>query len=130
MCLSQYLWIDHIRKLEIEHISFNTDMHRPAFSSRSPRTSLVEELRFVDCSPQALGVLPNLLLMIKRLKAFVLETNCPASVRENRWAKPHTMRPYQFALALEPHAGSLEEIAIAFSNGAGLMLESTPELTA
>lgn len=128
LCLPQYLRIDRIRKLQIEHISFVPEMHRPPFTSCPPRSSPIQELRFVDCSPQELGILPDTLLLIKELKAFMLETNLPISARNAR-GKPHTMTPVEIAAALQPHSGTLQEIAIAFSDAATFFNGPTIKLT-
>lgn len=75
--LTQFFYINHIRKLQIEHISFAPGFHRDPFSPRRQRTSLIEDLHFIDCSPQTVGKLPNLLLLPQSLKSFVLEAQCP-----------------------------------------------------
>ena len=123
--LTQFFYINHIRKLQIEHISFAPELHRDPFSLSQDRASLIEDLRFIDCSPQTIGKLPDLLLLPKSLKCFVLETRCPWSVAQTPRARPHTMDAQELYQALEPQSASLEELIVAFSDGAGFPRKST-----
>ena len=123
--LKQFFYINHIRKLQIEHISFAPELHRDAFFYSQHRASIIEDLRFIDCSPQTTGKLPDLLLLPKSLKRFVLETRCPWSVAQTPGARPHTMNAQELYQALEPHSASLEELVVAFSDGASFLTNST-----
>lgn len=126
--LTQFFYIDHIRKLQIEHISLAPELHRGPFSIRRDKTSLIDDLRFIDCSPQTVGKLPDLLLLPQSLKCFVLETKCPWSVAQTPRARPHTMDAQQLHQALEPHYRTLETLVIAFSDGAGFLGKPTLSL--
>lgn len=121
--LAQYLRISQLRTLQIEHISFG--MHKKGLFHFAARgTSLIEDLRFFDCSPQAIGVLPDILDSIKTLKRLTLEFNCPHEATTWRDAAPHTIDPYDLFLALQKHSNTLEELNIAFSNGADYIKDS------
>ncbi|MCJ1456539.1 hypothetical protein MMC28_006900 [Mycoblastus sanguinarius] len=125
--LAQYFWIStlpQLRKIQIEHISFISELHADRFSDRPARSSLIQDLRLIDCSPQKLGILPTILLSIKALKRFVLEMNCPWEVtqRSPGWQEyvgwNQNVNAEDFAAAMELHSESLEELVIAFSDGA------------
>lgn len=116
--LSQFFHVDHVRKLQIEHVSFAPELHREPLSPRHNGTSLVDDLRFTDCSPQTVGKLPQLLRLPRALKTFALETRCPWSVALTPNARPHEMDAGQLYRALEPHSSSLQQLAVAFGDGA------------
>lgn len=124
--LTQFFHIKHVRTLRIEHVSFAPEFHRAPYSLPRPdRTSPVVNLRFTDCSPQTIGTLPHLLLLPESLQTFVLETRCPQSVAQAPKACPHEMDAAAIQRALEPHASSLEQLVLAFSDGAGFLPTET-----
>lgn len=132
MDLSEYLLKAGLRKLQIEHSSFLPEAHAhnyaPAAIGHRHGTSRIEELRFIDCSPRTLGVLPGILCSIRRLKRFLLETNFPSQARQ---ANPDTITipsqrisPSGLAEAMHVHCKNLEELLIAFSDGASFLSDS------
>ena len=126
LMLEQYFRMPHLRKLQVEHISFEPDMHHDSFAGPQ-RVSPIEDLRFVDCSPQTVGVLAKILLSVKSLKRLSLEMNIPRPVVETfngnyshwDWDRPGGQ---DYGRAIKPHAQSLEELMIAFSNGASFFI--------
>lgn len=118
-----YLENPFLRRLQIEHISLTREFHDDLFDHaiRNEDTSMINDLCFVDCSPYELGLLPEILVMIWALRIFVLETNCPWAVSDEKWAYRHKIAPKDLDKALESHSKTLEEMAIAFSDGASFL---------
>lgn len=124
--LEQYFRMPNLRKLQVEHISFEPDMHHDSFAD-SQQLSPIEDLRFIDCSPQTVGVLAKILLSVKCLKRLSLELNLPGPIVEDfdcncdraDWQRPGG---HDYGLAINPHAQSLEELTIAFSDGASFFI--------
>ena len=127
--LTEYLFLAKLRKLQIRHIPFAPRLHAHSFAPAAigPRygTSRLEEIRFIDCYPSTLGILPALLRSIRHLKRFVMETNCPWQVRlaviKSQGILDHQISPSAFGQALHPHCKTLEHLFIAFSDGASFL---------
>lgn len=124
--LGPYFQMSDLRKLQVEHISFESKMLRDSFASPQ-KPSPVEDLRFIDCSPQTVGVLTKMLLTVKRLKRLLLEMNVPFPVvegfdRNSRASDWDTPGGQDYRLAISPHALSLEDLMIAFSDGASFFI--------
>ena len=130
--LTEYLFKARLRKLQVEHISFAPQFHAhdftPAAVGHRHGTSRIEELRFIDCSPRTLGVLPGMLRSIRHLKRFVFEANCPWQARrvefEKSAATNHEISPSGLGHAMRPHCGTLEDMFVAFSDGASFLSDS------
>ena len=130
--LTEYLFIARLRKLQIRRVALAPRLHAHSFTpvALGPRygTSRLEELRFIDCYPSTLGILPGLLRAIRRLRRFALETNCPWQVRlavlKSGGVLDHQISPSAFEQALHPHCKTLEELFIAFSDGASFLSDS------
>ena len=130
--LTEYLFLARLRKLQISHVSLAPRIHAHNFAPENigPRhgTSRLEELRFIDCCPSTLGILSGLLRSIRRLKRFILETNFPWQVRlavlKRQGTLDHHILPSTFGQALHPHRKTLEELFVAFSDGASFLLDS------
>ena len=73
--------LSNLRKLQIERISFERQMHHDSFVMPQ-EISLIKDLNFIDCSPQTLYVLHKMLLSVKRLKRLFLGMNIPWPVVE------------------------------------------------
>lgn len=124
--LGPYFQRPELRKLQVEHISFEPDMHHDAFASPQ-EPSPIEDLRFIDSSPQTVGVLTKMLHSVKSLKRLILEFNVAWPVvesfdndsRASDWNRPGG---HDYRLAISPHASSLEELMIAFSDGASFFI--------
>lgn len=101
-------------------------MHEDAFQVPQQLPPL-ESVRFIDCSPQTVGVLVKVLLPVKCLKTLILETNIPSPVVEgfdrnfnsSDWDRSGGQG---YGLAINPHAQSLEELMIALSDGASFCI--------
>lgn len=124
--LEQYFRMSNLRKLQVEHISFEPEMHHDSFAGLQ-QLSPIEDLRFIDCSPQTVGVLAEILLSVKCLKRLSLEMNIPRHVVEGFNRNSHRIdwhRPggQDYGRAINPHAQSLEELTIAFSDGASFFI--------
>lgn len=130
--LTEYLCLARLRKLQISHVSFTPRIHAHNFAPNTVGsrhgTSRLEELRFIDCCPSTLGILPGLLRSIRQLRRFVLETNFPWQVRlavlKRQGTLDHQISPSAFGQALHPHCKTLEELFVAFSDGASFLLDS------
>ena len=124
--LEQYFRMSDLRKLQVEHISFEPKMHEDAFLVPQ-QLSAIEDIRFIDCSPQTVGVLAKMLLSVKCLRKLTLEMNIPWPVAEgfdcnchqSNWNRPGGQ---DYGVAINPHAQSLEELMIAFSDGASFFI--------
>lgn len=79
--LGQYFKLPKLRKLQVEHISFEPEIHVASFPGQE-MPSPIEDLCFIDCSPQIVGVLAGMLLSVKCLKQLTLEMNIPRPVVE------------------------------------------------
>lgn len=124
--LEQYLWMSNLRKLQVDHISFEPEMHHDGFAGPQ-QISPIEDLRFIDCSPQTVGVLAKILLSVKCLKKLSLEMNIPRPVVEDfdsdsRRVDWHRPGGQDYGSAINAHAQSLEELIIAFSDGASFFI--------
>lgn len=53
----------NLRKLQVEHISFEPELHYDSFTSQQ-RISPIEDLRLIDCSLQTVGILTEMLLSV------------------------------------------------------------------
>lgn len=130
--LTEYLLKAGLRKLHVEHISFATRFHAHDFSPAAVGSrygsSRLEELRFIDCSPSTLGILPGMLRSIRHLKRFVLETKCAWQVSRAVLVKngvlDHEISPSEFGHAMHPHGPTIEELFVAFSDGASFLSDS------
>ena len=128
--LEPYFQMPNLRKLQIEHISFEDQMHYRSFPvQRNP--SPIEDLRFIDCSPQTTGILTRMLLSVKCLKRLALELNIPWPIvksfgsngNPSDWARPGGQ---DYGMAIRHHEKSLEELVIAFSDGASFFIRPSP----
>lgn len=132
--LTEYLFLARLRKLQIRRVPFAPRLHAHNFAPAAvgPRygTSRLEEIRFIDCYPSTMGILPGLLRSIKRLKCFVLETNCLWQVRlavlKSQGISDHQISPSALEQALHLHRKTLEELFVAFSDGASFLSDSAP----
>lgn len=130
--LTEYLLKAGLRKLQIRHVSFAPQIHvhdfAPAAIGLRHGTSRLEELRFIDCCPSTLGILPGILRSVRHLKRFVLEINCPWQVRlaafKRHGVLGHQISPSAFGHAMHPHCETLEELFVAFSDGASFLSDS------
>ena len=124
--LGQYFKMPDLRKLQIEHISFEPTMHEDSFPGPQ-QPSPIETLTFVDCSPLTVGVLAKMLLSVKCLKFLCLDFNVPRPVMESFDGHGHSWgRNWpggrDYGLAISPQSQSLEELMIAFSDGASFFI--------
>ena len=129
---TEYLFLARPSKLEIRYVSLapRTHAHNFAPDTVGSRygTSRLEELRFIDCCPSTLEILPGLLRSIRHLKRFILETNFPCQVRlavlKRQGTLNHQISPSAFGQALHPLCKTLEELFVAFSDGTSFLFNS------
>lgn len=124
--LGQYFRMPKLRKLQVEHISFEPQLHVDPFPVQQ-RSSPIEDLRLFDCSPQTVGILAKMLISIKCLKRLSLEMNIPWPVAEafvdnGRHADYNRPGGQDYELAINHHAQSLEDLTIAFSDGSSTFI--------
>ena len=113
-------------KLQVGHISFEPQMHEDAFQVPQ-QLSPIEDIRFINCSPQTVGVLAKVLLSVKCLEKLILETNIPSPIVEGfdrncqscDWDRPGRQG---YGLGINPYEQSLEELMIACSDGASFFI--------
>ena len=108
----------NMRKLQVEHISFEPKMHEDAFQ-------VPQQLSPIE-DTETVGVLAKVLLSVKCHKTLILETNIPSPIVEGFDRNCHSSdwdRPggQSYGLGINPHAQSLDELVIAFSDGASFI---------
>ena len=132
----RHLWMPSLRTLEIDALNFFSKKHigNPFFiqyedgsnSAQNPsawlakysRTSPVTTLRLTDCSDIDFGIIPDILLSLKKLEHFTFVAQC--SVYMNHEHEPGVSSA-TIAWALEPHANTLTELIIAGDNAASFL---------
>ena len=84
------------------------------------RTSNITTLRLTGCEDTGLGILPDILLSVKVLERFTLV------IYQDWVGDEHNPRipPAAIAMALDPHADSLVELAIAADDAASFLESS------
>ena len=138
--LARHLWMPSLRCLEFHSFDLGDSKGKNPFvfksqdesgsSQQSPselqtyhqRTSPITTLRLTDCGALDLGILPDILLSMKKLERFTFGA-------EDEWEDEdpqfQAISLVSIGMALEPHASSLVELVIFDSQGAKF-LETPP----
>ena len=113
--LNEYLSIPTLRKVKFSYVERR--FYHNTIHTGTPASSAVTDLRFTDWHPEDVSLLASVLPSIRHLKHFMIDVR-------GRWMHhPVTVQmcglvPHDYGLLLEPHTASLEELVIAYSNGA------------
>ena len=113
--LNEYLSIPTLRKVQFGHVERR--FYHKTIHTGMPSSSAITDLRFTDWHPQDVSLLASVLPSIRHLKHFMIDIR-------GRWMHyPVTvpmcgLLPHDYGLLLQPHNASLEELVIAYSNGA------------
>lgn len=70
--LGPYFEMPKLRELHLEHIFFGPEMQCNLFPSQQ-RSSPIEDLRLIDCSPQTVGILAKMPLPVESLNRLSLK---------------------------------------------------------
>ena len=113
--LNEYLSIPTLRKVQFSYVERR--FYHNTIHTGTPASSAVTDLRFTDWHPEDVSILASILPSIRHLKHFMID------VRDRWMHHPVTVPmcglvPHDYGLLLQPHTASLEELVIAYSNGA------------
>lgn len=113
--VARHFWIPTLQNLEISAIRLHRGRRSRLFPKQRYRTSPITNLRVMRCNYDDLDILPDILLSVRALKRFTLESRVSASEDD---LPDNYISPDWFARTLQPHESTLVDLAIAGSDAA------------